>query len=69
MGVAMLVVGFLCLNYTKGFDLDHHFEWAATHGLPRPTYSIFLAGAILEAVGAGAVGVGIGRRSGARTAA
>lgn len=61
-GTFVLVLGFLCLNYTKAFDVDHHEEWAAGHGFPRPTYGIYLLGVALLAAGAGSLGWLIGRR-------
>jgi hypothetical protein len=61
LGLMMIVFGFLCLNFTKGFDLDHHIEWATEHGLPAPSYAIFLVGAVLEALGGVVVGYSLGR--------
>ncbi len=61
VGILILVAGTLCLNYTQGFDMDHHVEWAAQHDLPAPAYPVFVAGVILVAVGAGVVGHAFGR--------
>jgi hypothetical protein len=61
--LVLVAVGFLCLNYTKGFDMDHHVEWARQHDMPAPSYAIFLAGALLGALGAGGVGHAIGGRA------
>lgn len=61
-GVSVLVAGFFCLNYTNGSGVAHHAEWAAAHGLPTPSYPIFVAGAVLDALGAGICGHAIGRR-------
>ncbi len=66
-GAFLAVFGFLCLNYTNGFGLDHHVEWAAQRGLPGPTYAIFLAGALLVALGAGVAGHALGRPRGPQT--
>jgi len=63
LGILLAVFGFFCLNYTNGFGIAHHAEWAAAHGLPAPTYAIFLTGAALGALGAGVVGHALGRRS------
>ena len=62
-GLFLGVVGVFCLNYTNGFGLSHHTDWAAEHGMPQPSYSIFVAGVSLVALGAGAAGYAIGRRS------
>lgn len=62
LGVTVLALGFFCLNYTNGFSIAHHAEWAKEHGAPEPAYSIFVLGAVVEALGAGIVGYGIGRR-------
>lgn len=62
VGAVFAVAGFLCLNYTKGFGIEHHAEWAKEHGVPPPAYPIFLAGAILMPLGGAIVGHGIGRR-------
>jgi len=56
-GAALVVAGFLCVNYTKAFGVEHHVEWAKEHGMPEPTYGIFLLGAALLAAG----GVFLGR--------
>jgi len=42
-------------------------EWATQHGMPRPTYPMFLAGVVAMAFGAGVVGHAMGRRSGDRS--
>ena len=60
VGLTAVVLGFFCLNYTKGFDIDHHLVWATQHGLPKPTYPIFLIGVLLQVVGAGVVGHTLG---------
>jgi hypothetical protein len=57
VGLALAVAGFLCLNYTKAFGVEHHFEWANAEGMPEPSHSIFVAGALLLAIG----GVLLGR--------
>jgi len=56
-GILLLVAGFLCLNCTKAFDVEHHVEWAKMRQMPEPSYGIFLAGVPLLAVG----GVILGR--------
>lgn len=54
-------VGFFCLNYTQGFGIEHHTEWAKSHGFPEPTYPIFLTGVVVLAVGSGIAGYVVGR--------
>ena len=63
VGIVVAVVGFFCLNYTNGFGIDHHAEWAREHDAPPPTYPIFLAGVILMPLGGALVGHAIGRRA------
>jgi hypothetical protein len=62
-GLVLAVVGFFCLNYTKGFDMEHHVQWAAAHDFPAPSYPIFLAGAGLGALGAALIGHALGSKS------
>jgi uncharacterized membrane protein YphA (DoxX/SURF4 family) len=52
LGLIVLAFGFFCLNYTNGFGIAHHAEWANAHGYPPPSYAIFVTGAALEALGA-----------------
>ena len=61
LGILVAIAGILCLNYTNGFGIAHHAEWAAESGMPAPTYGIFIAGAILAIVGAGIAGHSMGR--------
>lgn len=61
-GILVVAFGAACLNFTQGFGIAHHAEWAASHGMPAPSYPIFLTGAVSEALGAILLGVAIGRR-------
>jgi hypothetical protein len=63
VGLGLAVVGFFCLHYTNGMGIEHHTQWAAQHGFPKPSYTIFLAGIVLMALGCGIAGRAIGRRS------
>ena len=56
IGVLVMLLGLACLNYTNGFGIDHHAQWAIQKGLPQPSYGIFLMGAFFAVLGAGAVG-------------
>ncbi len=56
IGLLIMFFGLGCLNYTNGFGIDHHSQWAAERGLPAPSYGLFLMGAALAVLGAGAVG-------------
>jgi len=62
-GVVIATAGFFCLNFTSGFGIDHHTEWAKAHGMPTPSPSIFDAGVGLLALGAGIVGHSISRKA------
>lgn len=61
-GVFLLLFGFLCLNYTKGFDLERHRAWAVERGLPEPSLAVYWLGLLLLALGAGLLGWFFGRR-------
>jgi hypothetical protein len=61
-GAVVVAAGFFCLNYTNGFGIDHHAEWARSHGVPEPTYRIFLAGVILMPLGGALLGHAFGAR-------
>jgi len=61
-GLLIAVAGFFCLNFTNGFGIDHHREWAAKHGMPAPSEGIFDAGILLLVVGGGVIGHGISRK-------
>ncbi len=61
-GVAGLLFGFLCLNYTKAFGVDNHYTWAAQTGMPAPSGKIYFLGVGLTALSAGAIGFVLGRR-------
>jgi len=60
-GILAGVAGFLCLNYTKAFDVDHHVAWAQRTEMPAPSYAMFLAGVGLLL--AGGVLLGLARRT------
>ncbi len=61
IGLMLLGFGVACFNYTKPGSLQGHQEWAAAHGWPAPTETIFWGGAVSVAAGAFAVGFGIKR--------
>jgi sulfite exporter TauE/SafE len=62
-GIMLILLGLGCLNYTKVDGLQHHMEFAQTHGLPKPGEHILLAGAASLLAGAGLVGYSIGSRN------
>lgn len=62
IGLVIAVAGFFCLNYTQGFGIDHHREWAAEHGMPAPSEAIFDAGVLLLVVGGGMIGHALARK-------
>lgn len=61
-GLLVLVFGLGCLNYTTAAGAGHHTEWAEAHGLPAPSYEVFVAGAACTAAGAALAGFAVGRR-------
>ena len=64
-GVALLVFGLLCLNYTKGGGAARHHEFAVRYGLPAPSQGIQYGGLVAIVFGAGAIGYALGNRRGA----
>jgi len=58
--------GFFCLNYTKAFGVDHHYEWAAEHGFPEPSAKIYFLGVASLALGSAFLGHTVGRARGGR---
>ena len=58
LGGPLLLLGFLCLNFTTTSGVEHHREWARSHGFPEPSDSIYWAGVALTVLGAGIVGFG-----------
>ena len=59
IGLLLLGFGVACFNYTKPGSLEGHQEWAAAHGRPAPTETIFWGGAVSVAAGAFVVGFGM----------
>lgn len=62
IGVLFAAFGFFCLDYTKAFDVDHHVAWANAHGLPAPSYPIFLLGAAAGGLGTALLGNALAKR-------
>ena len=62
VGIFLVVFGLACLNYTKAEGREHHAEFAARYGLPRPSQPIQYGGLAAMVLGAGMVGYGIGNR-------
>lgn len=61
VGLVAAAVGLACLNYTNGFGLEHHTQWASEHGMPAPSYRLFVTGAVLSVLGGVTIGWVIGR--------
>jgi len=59
--IGVMLVGFLCLNYTRGGTFEHHTAFAISHGLPQPSKPIFYGGVLILAAGAAAIGFIFGR--------
>jgi len=64
LAVVVLLFGLACLNYTQATGIEHHRAWAAEHGMPGPTQTIFYAGAAATALGGIAFGVALAKRRG-----
>jgi hypothetical protein len=74
IGILVAIFGVACLNYTNGFGIEHHAEWARAQGMPEPTYALFLIGVVSSVLGAAATGCAVaammlrGRRPGGAAA-
>lgn len=62
IAVLVLAFGLGCLNYTRHEGFEHHRQWAAEKSLPEPGPTIFKAGVVALALGAGLLGFTLGRR-------
>lgn len=62
LALAVLVFGFLCVNYTTYFGEEHHREWAEEAGMPAPNPWIYDGGVVLLVVSAGAFGFSLAKR-------
>ena len=62
-GALLLAFGLGCLNFTNGFGIDHHREWAQAHQLPEPSHAIFACGVVTSILGAGILGHVIARKT------
>jgi hypothetical protein len=65
VGLAGLLFGLGCLNYTNAWGLEHHQEVARQHNWPAPSYPLFVCGAASTAAGAGLLGFAVGRKGSA----
>jgi hypothetical protein len=63
-GIALLAVGVLTVHYTfgEGGAWQHHSEWAQAHGMPAPSFQLFVLGSAMTAAGGGWIGYLLGRR-------
>ena len=62
LGIALVVFGLACLNYTAAAGREHHTQFAAQHALPAPSKPIQYGGLVAMVLGAGLAGYGIGNR-------
>ena len=62
VGIALVVFGLACLNYTAAAGREHHAEFAAQHGLPTPSKPIQYGGLVAMVLGAGMAGYAMGSR-------
>ena len=60
LGALVLVFGILALHYTFFVGVEHHQEWATEHGMPAPSFLIFVIGAAATIAGAGVIGLLLG---------
>jgi hypothetical protein len=60
--VIFVLFGILSVHYTIGQGIEHHTEWADRHGMPRPSFPIFVIGIVAIMLGSAAGGWLLGRR-------
>lgn len=56
-----MLLGLLCLNYTKMGSYEHHSQFAQEHGLPAPSRGIVYLGMLFTPLGGGLLGFTVGR--------
>jgi hypothetical protein len=56
VGLFLLLIGLLCLNYTKADALEHHREFARRNNLPQPGSPILWGGAASISLGSALIG-------------
>jgi hypothetical protein len=61
LGLGLVAFGALAAHYTTG-DSPHHREWAESHGMPVPSFVIFVLGVAATVVGGICVGWLLARR-------
>jgi hypothetical protein len=62
IALGLVLLGGLSVHYTFGEGIDHHREWALRHGLPVPSFTIFLSGVAEIALGGACLGWMLARR-------
>ena len=61
-GVFLVLFGLGCLNYTKAGGLEHHIQFAIEHGLPKPSETLLLGGAVSLISGGALIGYLVGSK-------
>jgi hypothetical protein len=61
-GVAWLVFGLACLNYTKASGWEHHTTVARQNHWPEPSDGILLGGVAAVSLGSAMIGYSLGAR-------
>jgi hypothetical protein len=61
--IALVIFGVLAVHYEIGEGIAHHGEWADRHGMPRPSFGIFVIGVAATLWGAGMAGWLLARRT------
>jgi hypothetical protein len=62
-GIALVVFGLLCLNYTKASGLERHRAFAQKHQLPEPGNAILFGGIVSVSFGSALIGYALGSRT------
>jgi hypothetical protein len=62
-GMVVVLLGLLCLNYTKASGLERHRAFAQQHQLPEPSNGILWGGAVAVSLGSVLIGYSLGSRS------
>lgn len=62
VALVLAAFGVGCLNYTKAFGVEHHYEWAEASGFPEPSGAVYFLGVGATLAGAGWMGFLLGSR-------
>lgn len=63
LSLVVTILGVATLHYNESSGAEHHAEFAASSGLPAPSWGLWLLGAVATVAGAIWFGFALGRRA------